>query len=771
MNLAKRPILAPRLDPLKRDNEEGQRLRGGAFTDGYVSVLSVSRFRNFSCDICRARKIRCDGPNMPDGCDCSNCLAFGSACTYLEPPRKRGPKNIMMEQLKKENASLKAKLRSLSICSLCAQPLESRPQGDVPSRSISVFQHPTPESDKSSDPKQTPEDHEGDQLATCFGQFYLEMMDTKHFGSASSFALVSNAITMKEQYLGQPSLAHSRRPKFWERLPWEKETLVPWPHYVFPDSDLIASLLDLYFVNIHPTMPLLHRPSFERLVAEGLHLTDVNFGGTLLSLLAVASRYSKDPRIFLDGDKAMSAGYKFFSQVRILRKLFKASIHEIQTYWLLTLYALGSSLPQAAWLYIGVGIRFIQQHGEHLRKREQKWDPEDELWRRAFWSFASLERVVCLFLGRPMGLHVEDYDVELPLEVDDEYWDQGFSQPPGKPSQLSYFVCHLRLCEILGDAMRRLYGSKKTKVMLGWDGLDWEHRAVAELDSAMNDFLDTIPLHLRWDPENLPQEIFFDQAAVLHITYNHILIVIHRLYIQRATTRGAPSLSICARAARAIIQTADIWLKRVQCVPMPVILNPVFVAGIILVLYIMQTARVGLPLDKNKDLIQVAKAMEILKFSESRLQPVGRLLDLLREIWALDYPRPKESPNDLLESVDADAAPQAVHFRSPDTSDPALSHVADEYYPQPGQSSDFWSSISPSGSPTLRPGMSIEELLSDTGPLQTHSMDISLDNELMSMWMAAPTDVANMGRWNTYLENMNMNGADMHWSNGFGAPQ
>jgi hypothetical protein len=49
--------------------------------------------------------------------------------------------------------------------------------------------------------------------------------------------------------------------------------------------------------------------------------------------------------------------------------------------------------------------------------------------------------------------------------------------------------------QIMADAMRRLYGSKKSKILLGWDGPDWEQRAVADLDSAMNDFVDSIPLH------------------------------------------------------------------------------------------------------------------------------------------------------------------------------------------------------------------------------------------------------------------------------------
>jgi hypothetical protein len=118
---------------------------------------------------------------------------------------------------------------------------------------------------------------------------------------------------------------------------------------VYPANDLIISLLDLYFTTVHPTIPILHRPSFERSVAEGLHLTDTDFGGTLLSVLAVASRvsslcvfpvliticlsqYSDDPRVFVDGITPLSSGWKFASQVRILPKLSLPTIHEVQMY-------------------------------------------------------------------------------------------------------------------------------------------------------------------------------------------------------------------------------------------------------------------------------------------------------------------------------------------------------------------------------------------------------------------------------------------------------
>jgi hypothetical protein len=46
--------------------------------------------------------------------------------------------------------------------------------------------------------------------------------------------------------------------------------------------------------------------------------------------------------------------------------------------------------------------------------------------------------------------------------------------------------------------------------------------------------------------------------------------------------------------------------------------NPVFIAGIILILNMLGTKPIGLSLDKNKDMAQVVTAMDILKFAESR---------------------------------------------------------------------------------------------------------------------------------------------------------
>jgi hypothetical protein len=116
----------------------------------------------------------------------------------------------LVEELKKENAALKAKLRKLSVCSLCAQPLQSQPQGDGASNSSifnhgdgasgsSVFNHGTPESDTShtsgadgSEPVDG-QDFTADRFQSSSGS---EARRSRYFGAASSFALANTAIAV-----------------------------------------------------------------------------------------------------------------------------------------------------------------------------------------------------------------------------------------------------------------------------------------------------------------------------------------------------------------------------------------------------------------------------------------------------------------------------------------------------------------------------------------------------------------------------------------------
>ena len=111
------------------------------------------------------------------------------------------------------------------------------------------------------------------------------------------------------------------------------------------------------------------------------------------------------------------------------------------------------------------------------------------------------------------------FDLDLPVECDDEYWSptdpkDAFKQPPGKPSKMSFFIAFLKLSQILAFALRTIvsdfhlvlcrhlltndhlqYSINKSKALLGFVGQQWEQHIVAELDSALNKWVDSVPDH------------------------------------------------------------------------------------------------------------------------------------------------------------------------------------------------------------------------------------------------------------------------------------
>jgi hypothetical protein len=97
----------------------------------------------------------------------------------------------------------------------------------------------------------------------------------------------------------------------------------------------MVTLVDLYFEHINLYLPLLHRPTFERSINEGLHLRDARFGANVLLVCANGSRFSDDPRVLLDGEKSRhSSGWKWFDQVQMVKKSFlnPPTLYDLQFY-------------------------------------------------------------------------------------------------------------------------------------------------------------------------------------------------------------------------------------------------------------------------------------------------------------------------------------------------------------------------------------------------------------------------------------------------------
>jgi hypothetical protein len=164
------------------------------------------------------------------------------------------------------------------------------------------------------------------------------VLDSKNLRSdkATHFLIIRDALAPEENpesaFVPVSALlpCTSRGSNYWTAYPVSERTL---PNYLdsyvlqeppeppviheFPPDDILRDLVELYFTQVHIHALILHRPTFEKSVAEGLHLQNPQFGATVLAVCAVASKHSTDPRVHSPGARdERSAGSQWFNQIR-----------------------------------------------------------------------------------------------------------------------------------------------------------------------------------------------------------------------------------------------------------------------------------------------------------------------------------------------------------------------------------------------------------------------------------------------------------------------
>ncbi|KAF8486393.1 fungal-specific transcription factor domain-containing protein [Russula ochroleuca] len=671
-------------------------------TEPNTSRSAKKRRVQRACDVCRRKKS--DGSQMP-GNKCSNCAAYNFDCKYEEAAKKRGPPkgcvdcseaNLYLPTLASRYVeSLESRLEKMEslLQRLCpdadftqelgapidrqtfvrdslSRSLQNKP-GTAAYRPPSQHRGGSSTFDDTADHDLDPSDDEFVPAQTVRVQSLQDTLDDlslshRFFGKSSGANLIQTALDLKSEYNGteQDQSLANRRPEFWTQHSWERASFrLDTPRYTFPEPDLIDHLVNLFFSRINAFLPLLHRPTFELQLRDGLHFHDHAFGSVLLCLCACASRYSDDPRVLLDGSNAWhSSGWKWFGQVEMLRRSLMDTpvLYDVQTYALAVLFLQGCSTPQSCWALTGVGIRLVQEVGKHRKRIYSNMGlTEAEQWRRAFWVLVVLDRLMSASLGRPCAIQEEDFDVDLPTEIDDEYWEnehepeKAFKQPIGKPSGLSYFISLIKLIQILAIALRTIYSINKSKIFLGFVGPHWEQQIVAELDSALNEWIDTVPGHLKWDTtgQNFKDLTWFLQSASLYSHYYHLQILVHRPFIpspRKPSPLSFPSLAICTNAARSCAHVVDLQRRRAPEYPSTHMQArlPAFTAGIVLLLSIWSAKRSGVVTDPAREMEDVHKCMKVLQAVEGRWHAAGRLWDVLYELASVgDLPLPIASPS------------------------------------------------------------------------------------------------------------------------------
>ncbi|KAJ3509225.1 hypothetical protein NLJ89_g5337 [Agrocybe chaxingu] len=549
-----------------------------------------------------------------------------------------------------------------------------------------------------------------DEVYALTGPQVLSSETDRFFGKSSGEMLARAALNLKNQYTGKTSsgvrpVLSQRREQFWNPRPWEIKPPISIPsRYSFPESDLAPTLVDLYFKNSNLYMPVLHQPSFRRSIREGLHFVDEGFASIYMLVCCIGARFSDDPRVRLEGsDKRNSSGWRWFDQVQTMRTSFPTppTLYTIQDYCLTALFVHSTSTPLAIWSLVGIGIRLAQDVGAHRRQSKSKPPTiEHELWKRAFWILLILDRMCSAALGRPCAIFEEDYDLDLPIDCDDEYWEytdpaKRFKQPPKKPSLAIAFIMQVKMMQVLTYCIRGIYSLRKTNARLGLSGEGWKARIVTELDSSLNKWFNSIPEHcevfqsppqnpaidyptvVTWDPdrENLDA---FNLSTMLHASYYNVRILIHHSFIRprgEPSPLPFPSLSICLNAARACAEVAYTQVQRNPKAP-PLLVQPaVFSSALTLLFNLWSGKKTRDPLDENGDLAKLDKCIQVLKAAEDRGQPSSWFVSLANALCLSYLSRPTSS--DVLREL------AASRYDSPDnqTGRPGVKPPSEQRFP------------------------------------------------------------------------------------------
>ncbi|KAJ6596960.1 fungal-specific transcription factor domain-containing protein [Mycena vulgaris] len=565
-----------------------------------LSSKSKKRRTAGACDICKKRKIRCDSGQMP-GNRCTNCLNSGLDCTHAEIMKTLGSAKgrDLMTTLESRLEKMEKLLNKLLPGIDFTEQLENDDEPDLL------------DLDNAEDLPRNDADH----LLGAIKKLTLNPEEHRFFGKSSGIQFVQTALNFKSHFSGPQSVAHpvlpKRRSQYWH--PDDK------PQYTFPEADLLTNLVELYFVNVNCYYPVLHRPTFERKVHDKLHLRDHRFAATLLMVCTLGSRHSDDPRVLLEDQTGYhSAGWKWHNQVRVIPKhlIYKPNLYELQTIALSSLFLL--AISPVAWNQIGFGLRRAQDVGAHRRMKQPHPTAEHESWKRVFWVLLCLDWMSGTATGRPFAMHDGDYDQDLPVDCDDEFWDLpeplNFRQPTEKPSDLSYFICYTKLLEIQASITTTIYSPRKPRDLYGRPFQPSDAQNIIAFDSALNAWLHSIPDHLRWDP-NRQNRLHFNQSAQLYAGYYSVQTMVHRPYIpaplETSRPGALPSLAICTNAARSCARIFDAQ-DRLGIEPTQNMLAAAFTSAIVLLLNTWNGKRSGFAYNPSKEMDDVYKCVRRL---------------------------------------------------------------------------------------------------------------------------------------------------------------
>ncbi|CEP64392.1 uncharacterized protein LALA0_S11e03048g [Lachancea lanzarotensis] len=365
-----------------------------------------------ACDVCRARKVRCDGRRP-----CIHCTVYSHNCTYSPIARvsRKGRTSTPITHFAEPSIANAVPTKKPNVFSQ-NQNLDST--GANYKRVLNAL---FPNLKEPIDEAST------DRL--------IELIERSNFQGLLDIRSIESKFLEQQQTGEQPKTDS----------PFDEDELTVCPvemKIVLPPLDMAKTLVYKSWRCACVLFRFNHRPTLIK-VLESLYATapedysneQNNALPLIYSILAVGALFTKDD---FSHDKAIQnffhqEGYKYFTAASKLIDITNVSdVCAIQTIFMMTIFLQCSAKLTTCYSLIGIALRAALRVGLHRKSSLAQCSLiEAEVRKRLFWTIYKMDVYVNVIMGLPVTIADSDIDQELPASFhDDDMTDDGIKINP-----------------------------------------------------------------------------------------------------------------------------------------------------------------------------------------------------------------------------------------------------------------------------------------------------------------------------------------------------
>ncbi|KAF2162232.1 hypothetical protein M409DRAFT_69165 [Zasmidium cellare ATCC 36951] len=534
-----------------------------------------------ACDMCRKKKIKCDG-KMPK---CSHCENYKTECIFTHVEKKRAPPKgakyieglenrlgrmeslLRLSGLLAEDDGGRTDLGTLEkrLAERQHQSTSSPNSNDSSNRRISKNQDAnTPGVQESNEQNGSPaqngnakspnvpngqdnvfkrDQKEVDALADQMCSLITNNCgETRYIGSSSGFSIFSpkgiqwvNEKTGDNSFQQMIAVASSEDKQGWDH--WKPEVFNDlFQRRIFkplPGRQECYALLKDYFENFNCMFPLFHEPTFMHLVDKHYSLEPYDGSGWWASLnvaLAIGHRLRVMSNVVGQEEDEIAWAYlKNAMAVMSELTMRNTDLLSVQALLGMALFLQGTPNPQPSFFLVAAAIRLAHSIGLHKRGSGFNLNEvENEQRKRVFWIAYLMDKDICLRSGRPPSQDDDDMNVDLPSEdPPDNVGNVPLAHEKDGKTTMNLFRLMCQFAQIQSSVYKRLYSVKASRQSDG-ELLN----TIGELDASLEEWKDSIPIDFRPEHEiKAAHTPLILHVVVLHFAYYNCLTTIHRMSV------------------------------------------------------------------------------------------------------------------------------------------------------------------------------------------------------------------------------------------------